>query len=99
MQNCATDLVREGVVGLDFIGIDPDTGKDGSPTAWVDREKQEIVIQGWKAGEELVAEISGNAWAPGHTPGVPGGEAVVRIPARMVPILREACDVAERAGL
>ncbi|HJD82903.1 hypothetical protein ABZX88_27610 [Kitasatospora aureofaciens] len=84
---------------LDFIGIDPETGKDGSPTVWVDHERQEIVIQGWKALEELLAAISRTSWSPGHTPGVPEGEIVNRIPARMVPILREACDVVERAGL
>ncbi|MFF3007035.1 hypothetical protein ACFVTF_30050 [Kitasatospora sp. NPDC057940] len=84
---------------LDFIGIDPETGKDGSPTAWVDHVRQEIVIQGWDASEELTAKISGTAWVPGHSPGVPEGETVIRIPARMVPILREACNVAERAGI
>ncbi|CAN3980889.1 hypothetical protein [Kitasatospora purpeofusca] len=84
---------------LDFIGIDPETGKEGSPTTWVDRANAEIVIQGWNAGEELAAAIGGTSWAPGHTAGVPVGETVIRIPARMIPILREACDVAERTGL
>ncbi|MFE6872783.1 hypothetical protein ACFVFS_40420 [Kitasatospora sp. NPDC057692] len=83
---------------LDFIGIDPETGKEGSPTAWVDHAHGEIVIQGWNAGAELVARISEASWAPGHAIGIPEGETVIRIPARMVPILREACDVAERTG-
>ncbi|RAJ35315.1 hypothetical protein K353_05182 [Kitasatospora sp. SolWspMP-SS2h] len=84
---------------LDFIGIDPETGREGSPTEWVDRESREIVIQGWTAGADLLDVISRIAWAPDHTPGIPEGEAVVRVPARMARILREACDVAERAGL
>lgn len=84
---------------LEFIGIDPETGKEGSPTVWVDHARQEIVIQGWSAFEELAAVIAGTAWASGHTPGIPEGEIVARLPTRMVPILREACDVAERAGL
>ncbi|MFJ8434614.1 hypothetical protein ACIQ9P_25275 [Kitasatospora sp. NPDC094019] len=84
---------------LDFIGIDPETGKEGSPTAWVDRARGEIVIQGWNAGEELVATIGGTSWAPGHAAGIPASETVIRIPARMIPILREACNVAERTGL
>ncbi|WP_344327753.1 hypothetical protein [Kitasatospora putterlickiae] len=84
---------------LDFIGIDPETGKEGSPTAWVDRAHGEIVIQGWNAGEELAARIGSTSWAPDHAAGIPEGESVIRIPARMVPILREACDVAERSGL
>ncbi|MFC8079202.1 hypothetical protein ACFUN8_27150 [Streptomyces sp. NPDC057307] len=56
------------------------------------------VLQGWKPDERLEAECAAFE-APGHAPGVPAHEAVIRIPARMVPMLREACDVAERAGL
>jgi hypothetical protein len=36
---------------------------------------------------------------PGHAVGIPDGEAVIRIPARMVPMIREACDAIERAQL
>ncbi|WP_049580120.1 hypothetical protein [Streptomyces sp. SBT349] len=82
-------------MGLRFIGVDPDTGQQGSPTLWVDDTTGEIVVQGWKASEELAAECAANP-APGHAPGIPPHEAVVRIPARMVPMLREACDAAER---
>ncbi|MFC4508206.1 MULTISPECIES: hypothetical protein [Streptomyces] len=35
--------------------------------------------------------------APGHGKGIPEGEAVIRIPARMVHMIREACDAVERA--
>ncbi|MFJ6790434.1 hypothetical protein [Streptomyces angustmyceticus] len=84
-------------MALRFIGIDPETGQQGSPTIWVDEEKQELVLQGWKPDEELRAECAAFE-APGHAPGIPPHEAVVRIPARMVPMLREACDVAERTG-
>ncbi|MEV8408240.1 hypothetical protein AB0R12_21220 [Streptomyces niveus] len=85
-------------MALRFIGIDPDTGQQGSPTVWVDEEKRELVLQGWKPDGQLEAECAA-FMAPGHAPGVPANEAVIRIPARMVPMLREACDVAERAGL
>ncbi|MEU2835292.1 hypothetical protein [Streptomyces lavendulae] len=85
---------------LEFVGMDPETQGNGSPTVWVDPVKQEIVVQGWKADETLSAEISGTEWVPGHEAGIPGHETVVRIPLRMVAILREACDVAERrAGI
>ncbi|MFF3326503.1 hypothetical protein [Streptomyces sp. NPDC002889] len=84
---------------LRFVGIDPNTTGGGSPTVWVDEEEQEIVIQGWKADRLLTAEVTSTEWVPGHDTGVPSHEAVVRVPARMVPILREACDVAERSGL
>ncbi|MGW4517294.1 hypothetical protein ACWEO4_36175 [Streptomyces sp. NPDC004393] len=86
-------------MALRFIGIDPNTTGGGSPTVWVDQDKQELVIQGWKADAPLSAEISETEWVPGHDTGIPDHETVVRIPARMVPILREACDAAERTGL
>ncbi|MET9615380.1 hypothetical protein [Kitasatospora indigofera] len=98
-QVAATGLVQEGVVGLDFVGIDPETGKEGSPTVWVDRPNRRIVFQGVKAEEDLEAEIGGRSWAPDHEAGIPGHEAVVWIPTRMIPILRKACDDAERDGL
>ncbi|MEU6324941.1 hypothetical protein [Streptomyces sp. NPDC047009] len=81
-----------------FIGIDPDTGKADSPTVWVDQEKQELVFQGWKPGPELQAECAAFD-VPGHATGVPDDEAVIRIPARMVHMIREACDVVERSAV
>jgi len=83
-------------VPLLFIGIDPDTGKADSPTVWVDPEKNELVIQGWKPGPDLEAECT-QFEVPGHAVGIPEDESVIRIPARMVPMIREACDVVERA--
>ncbi|MFF3273390.1 hypothetical protein ACFYWU_21070 [Streptomyces chrestomyceticus] len=85
-------------MALRFIGIDPDTGQQGSPTVWVDDEARELVLQGWKPDARLAAECDAFA-VPGHAPGIPSHEAVIRIPVRMVPILREACDAAERTGL
>lgn len=64
---------------------------------WVDEEKQELVLQGWKPGPELEAECAAFEM-PGHAVGIPEHEAVVRIPARMVPVIREACDAVERAA-
>ncbi|WP_199550327.1 hypothetical protein [Streptomyces sp. N35] len=82
-------------MALRFVGIDPKTGQQGSPTVWVDEENAELVLQGWKPSPELEAECA--AWeVPGHAAGIPDHEAVVRIPARMVPMIREACDVVER---
>ncbi|ESQ00892.1 hypothetical protein B591_03475 [Streptomyces sp. GBA 94-10 4N24] len=52
---------------------------------------KEFVVQGWKAGAELQARCL-------TTGPVPDTEAVVRLPARMMEILREACDVAAEAG-
>ncbi|WP_327230792.1 hypothetical protein [Streptomyces murinus] len=85
-------------MSLRFIGIDPDTGQGESPTVWVDERKGELVIQGWKPDEDTEAECA-SFEVPGHAVGIPEHEQVVRVPARMVPILREACDAAERAQL
>ena len=79
---------------LRFIDVDPDTGTANSPTVWVEDEAGEILVQGWNPGPELLAQIEANP-APGHQPGSPDGEAVVRIPFRMIPALRKACDVAD----
>lgn len=81
-------------MSLRFIGIDPNTGEGESPTVWVDQEKQELVFQGWKPGPELTAECAAFE-VPGHATGIPDHEAVVRIPARMVHMIREACDAIE----
>jgi len=85
-------------MSLQFIGVDPNTGDDESPTVWVDQEKKELVLQGWKPDQELETECAAFE-VPGHEKGIPDGEAVVRIPARMVHMIREACDVVERADL
>ncbi|MFJ1753882.1 hypothetical protein [Kitasatospora sp. NPDC088134] len=85
-------------MALRFIGIDPETQQQGSPTVWVDAENKELVFQGWKASAALKEECAQKT-APGHATEIPDHEDVVRFPARMIPILREACDAAEQAGL
>ncbi|MFD7915973.1 hypothetical protein ACFV30_35565 [Streptomyces sp. NPDC059752] len=81
-------------MALRFIGIDPDSDTGQCPTVWVDEDTADAVIQGWKADEALLAQCL-------ETGSIPDSESVVRIPARMVAMLREACDDAERrsAGL
>lgn len=81
-------------MALRFIGIDPNTSTGQSPTVWIDEQSGELVLQGWKPSPDLEAECAATT-APGHAVGIPDGEAVIRIPARMVPILREACDAVE----
>ncbi|GAA0626879.1 hypothetical protein [Streptomyces crystallinus] len=79
-------------MALRFIAKDPNTNGTQCPTTWVDDEAEEIVVQGWKAGEALLTRCR-------ETGSLPETEAVVRVPIRMVPALREACDVAERLGI
>ncbi|MER6351253.1 hypothetical protein ABT186_05225 [Streptomyces sp. NPDC001634] len=83
---------------LQFIGIDPNTGDGESPTVWVDQDKNELVLQGWKPDPELEAECA-EFEVPGHAKGIPDHEAVIRIPARMVHMIREACDALERSDV
>ncbi|MFH9938536.1 hypothetical protein ACH4OT_04335 [Streptomyces murinus] len=80
---------------LRFIGIDPDTKTADSPTVWVDEEKQELVFQGWLPSPELEAECA-KFEVPGHAIGIPDDEGVIRMPARMAQMIREACDVIGR---
>ncbi|MGD9482350.1 hypothetical protein WDH52_03675 [Streptomyces sp. TRM70308] len=77
---------------LRFVGIDPNTGDGESPTVWVDEDNADLVFQGWKADDETTEGCL-------KTGGIPDHEAVVRVPARMIHIIREACDAAERAQL
>ncbi|WP_335941632.1 hypothetical protein [Streptomyces sp. PTD5-9] len=79
------------------IGIDPNTGDHESPTVWVDLGKEELVFQGWKPDAELGAECAAFE-LPGHAAGIPDSEAVIRIPGRMVHMIREACDAVEGAA-
>ncbi|MGQ4517182.1 hypothetical protein [Streptomyces sp. DW26H14] len=85
-------------MNLRFIGIDPDTGQSGSPTAWIDETTADIVLQSYTADEATRAQCSEHT-APGHAKGIPDHESVIRIPARLVPMLREACNAAERTQL
>ncbi|MGC5361835.1 hypothetical protein ACPXCE_09120 [Streptomyces sp. DT24] len=83
---------------LRFVGIDPNTADKESPTVWVDEKNGELVFQGWKPDSALEAECAATE-VPGHATGIPENEAVIRIPARMVGLVREACDAVERANV
>ncbi|MFI9721568.1 hypothetical protein ACIHFE_18255 [Streptomyces sp. NPDC052396] len=75
-------------MALRFFGKDPFTNGDDCPTVWVDEANADLVFQGWKADRETETECL----ASGH---IPDSEAVIRIPARMVALVRRACDAAE----
>lgn len=81
-------------MALRFIAVDPESGDDNSPTLWVEETTGDLVIQGWAADADLLRQVSASP-APRHRPGVPEGEAVVRIPASMIAALRKADDGAE----
>ncbi|MFI8435161.1 hypothetical protein ACIGJO_15625 [Streptomyces sp. NPDC079020] len=83
-------------MAVEFVGIDPNTDRDHCPTVWAGTEAQEILLQGWKPGGRAQAQCEATSPANGS---VPEGEAIVRLPARMIPMIREACDAVERARL
>lgn len=85
-------------MALRFIGIDPNTKTVDSPTVWIDQAKGEFIFQGWKPDAALEAECAAFE-VPGHAVGIPDGEAVVRIPASMVNMIREACNALERTDV
>ncbi|MEH0428861.1 hypothetical protein QBB34_21500 [Streptomyces stelliscabiei] len=85
-------------MALQFIGIDPETGQSGSPTAWVDTDNGDIVLQSYTADDHTRTQCVQNT-APGHDKGIPDHETVIRIPVHLVSLLREACNAAERAAL
>lgn len=76
-------------MALRFYGKDPNTNGDNCPTVWVDEKSADMVFQGWKADEETEAECL----TVGH---IPDSEAVIRVPASMVHLIRKACDEAEQ---
>ncbi|GAA1162289.1 hypothetical protein F4556_005018 [Kitasatospora gansuensis] len=83
--------VKGMTMRLRFIAKDPNSPDGDSPTVWVDEDTSDLVIQGWNADAGTVEECLRTGRIPDH-------EGVVRVPARMVRALREACDVAERGA-
>lgn len=75
-------------MALRFVGKDPESGDHGSPAVWVDEETKDLIVQGWTADEETTGASSRDVPFPGH-------ESVIRVPKRMIPLLREALRVAE----
>ncbi|MFJ9685315.1 MULTISPECIES: hypothetical protein [unclassified Streptomyces] len=73
---------------LRFVGKDPESGDHGCPAVWVDEDTKELVIQGVTADSGTVSRTVRDSPLPAH-------ESVVRLPQRMIPLLREALDGAE----
>jgi hypothetical protein len=76
-------------MSIRFVGIDPETDEDGCPTVWVDTSTDDLLIQSYQADDETTATC--DALSPVRA-SIPSGETVIRIPARMIPISRKACD-------
>lgn len=71
-------------MALRFVGIDPNTGGDHCPAAFVDEETGDLIFQGWTVTDaQTLAEVASHSPIAGH-------ESVVRLPARMRRIIQEA---------
>lgn len=66
---------------LRFLGKDPDSPQGGSPTLWLDEVDGSLVVQGWRPDAATMGQVEMTGPVPEH-------EAVVRIPARMLPFLK-----------
>jgi hypothetical protein len=76
----------EADVALQFIGIDPNTPGGNCPSVWVDDQTGDMVFQGWEETDEANrVKIASKSPILEH-------ERIVRLPARMRPIIREALE-------
>ena len=76
---------------LKFLAIDPATHDGGCPAVFVDDETGDLVFQGW-----TVTDPATLAQAAEHSP-IADNESLVRLPARMREIIKEAMDAARTA--
>lgn len=63
---------------MKFLGVDPETSGNGSPTIWEDGDT--YVIQGWRITDPTIFEEIG---------AIPARETVLRIPKRMMQFFPE----------
>ncbi|MFJ1757084.1 hypothetical protein [Kitasatospora sp. NPDC088134] len=75
-------------MALRFVGKDDKSGDHGSPTVFVDEDTSDFIVQGWKIDAATEEQVLAAGSIPDH-------ETVVRIPARMAKVLKEALNVAE----
>lgn len=81
-------------MAVEFIGVEPNS--DHCPTVSADVDARGILIPGWEPDPERLRPVQREQPANGPAP---NDEAIIRIPARMIPIAREACDAVERSQL
>ncbi len=68
---------------LRFVGKDPLTHVNGSPTVWLDETTGDYILQGWVITDaQTLAEVGQ----------VPPGELVMRFPRRMTSFFPEVGD-------
>lgn len=78
-------------MALRFVAIDPETDTEHCPAVFIEEKTGDLLFQGW-----TVTDIATLAEVDGHS-SVAAGESVVRLPARMRPIILEALNDADAA--
>ncbi|GIF96779.1 hypothetical protein [Catellatospora citrea] len=69
-------------MALRFLGKDPNSPDDGSPTIYLDTDRDTYVVQGWKVEDpERLAQMD-----------IPGHETVVEIPRHMTQFFQEVAN-------
>jgi hypothetical protein len=69
--------MKEVVMALRFIGKDPNSGVDDSPTLYYDEERDTYLFQSWKVTDpERLAQLN-----------IPDHETVIEFPSRMLHFL------------
>jgi hypothetical protein len=82
--------MMEVTMALRFLGINPGTPNDGSPTVWIDEETGDYIVQSYKVDEATLAECRKTGDIPGH-------ETVIRLPAVMMQFFPEVNGTTEAA--
>ncbi|SCF80432.1 hypothetical protein GA0115259_102848 [Streptomyces sp. MnatMP-M17] len=83
-QSAAIGSTQGEVMRLRFLGIIPNTGKDDSPTIWLDEDSGDLLIQSYRATEEEVKACQEIGSIPGQGTDVPDHEAIIRLPKAMI---------------
>jgi hypothetical protein len=50
-------MTLEVTMALKFLGKDPNSLNNGSPTVYLDEERDTYVLQGWKVDDERAKEL------------------------------------------
>lgn len=68
-------------MALKFLGKDPNSLNNGSPTVYLDEERDTYVLQGWKVDDERVTDLD-----------IPAHETLIEFPRRMMQFFPEVTD-------
>ena len=77
-------LGSENAANLQFLGVDPESPVDESPTIWVEEGTGDLIIQSYRADGATIDEAKRVGSIPGHSTDIPAGETMIRLPARML---------------